>query len=263
MDNSHQIETNNQEAGQVALEVAGIEMRIGAFIIDHLIIVAVLLYPSMLFMFSHFQSDPAKAWTMFPVLMLMAFLVYCIKDMMNGKSLGKRALGLAVRSNVDTSDIPSVPKLLLRNILTFVWPIEFLVLVCSAKKTKLGDQIAGTNVYRVSKRPPIVIIAVPAILTIVIFATSLIIGISSIIKNDDSYKMAVSYIEASPEVTNIVGNIEGYGYLPNGSLTYFGSHGKALYSIKVIGSESTAYVHIKLEKELNKDWEIVNLDYSK
>ena len=261
MDNSHQIETNNHETGQVELEVAGIGMRIGAFIIDYFIIVAVLVYPSILFVFSHIQSDPAKARTMFPVLMLMAFLVYCIKDIINGKSLGKRALGLTIRDNSNTSDIPSVPKLLLRNILTFVWPIEFLVLVCGAKKTKLGDQIAGTNVYRVSKKLPVVIIVVPAILTIVIFTTSLLIGISSIIKNDDSYKMAVSYIEVSPEVRNIVGNIEGYG-LPNGSLTYSGSHGKAFYSIKVIGSEDTAYVHIKLEKELNKNWKIVQLNYS-
>lgn len=261
MDNIGQIETNNQEAGQVELEIAGIRMRIGAFIIDHIIIITVLVYPSILFMFSHIQSDPEKVWTMFP--MLMAFLVYCIKDIINGKSLGKRALGLAVRSNVDTSDIPSVPKLFLRNILTFVWPIEFLVLICGAKKTKLGDQISGTNVYRVSKKLPLANIVVPAILTIAIFVTSLLIGVTSMIKNDNSYKMAVSYIEASPEVTNIVGNIEGYGHIPTGSLNYSGGYGKALYSIKVIGSKNTAYVHIKMEKKLNKSWEIVYLDYSK
>lgn len=263
MDNISQIVTNNHEAGQVELEIAGIGMRIGAFIIDHVIIIAVLVYPSILFMFSHIQSDPEKVWTMFPILMLMAFLVYCIKDIISGKSLGKRALGLAVRSNVDTSDIPSVPKLFLRNILTFVWPIEFLVLVCGVKKMKLGDQIAGTNVYRVSKKPPLAIIVIPAILTVAIFVTSLLIGVTSMIKNDDSYKMAVSYIEESPEVTNIVGNIEGYGHIPTGSLNYSGGYGKALYSIKVIGSKNTAYVHIKMEKKLNKSWEIVYLDYSK
>lgn len=263
MSNFNQLETNNYESGQIEIEIAGIGMRIGAFIIDHLIIVGVLVYPLILFLFSHIQSNPAKEWTMFPVLMLIAFFVYCIKDIIKGKSLGKRAMGLAVRSSVDTSDIPSVSKLFLRNILTFAWPIEFLVLICGEKKMKLGDQIAGTNVYRVSKKPPIVIIVVPVILTIIFFATSLLVGISLIFKNDDSYKTAVSYIESSPEVTNIVGNIEGYGYMPSGSLTYSGDYGKALYSIKVIGSENTAHVHIKLEKKINKDWEIVYLDFSK
>lgn len=263
MDNFDDIATNNDGASQVELEIAGIGMRIAAFIIDHIIIVAVLACPSIIFTFSHIQSDPAEAWTMFPVLMLMAFLIYCLKDIINGASLGKRALGLTVRSNLDTSEVPSVPKLFLRNILTFVWPIEFLVLVSGAKKTKLGDQIAGTNVYRLSKKLQIAIIVVSAILAIAIFVTSLFFGISSIIKNDDSYKMAVSYIEESPEVTNIVGNIEGYGYVPNGSLNYSGGYGQALYSIKVIGSKNTAYVHIEMDKKLNKDWEIVYFDYSK
>lgn len=152
MDNFDDIATNNDGASQIELEIAGIGMRIGAFIIDHIIIVAVLVCPSIIFTFIHIQSDPAEVWTIFSALMLMAFLVYCLKDIINGASLGKRALGLTVRSNLDTSEVPSVPKLFLRNILTFVWPIEFLVLVCGAKKTKLGDQIAGTNVYRVSKK---------------------------------------------------------------------------------------------------------------
>lgn len=263
MDDFDDIATINDGASQVELKIAGIEMRIGAFIIDHIIIVSVLVCPSIIFLFNHIQSDTAEAWTMFPVLMLMAFLVYCLKDIINGASLGKRALGLTVRSNLDTSEVPSVPKLFLRNILTFVWPIEFLVLLCGAKKTKLGDQIAGTNVYMAYKKPKIAIIVVSAILAIAIFATSLLFGISSIFKNDDSYKMAVSYIEASPEVTNIVGNIESYGYIPNGSLNYSGGYGQALYSIKVIGSKDTAYVHIEMEKKLNKDWEIVYFDCSK
>lgn len=262
MDNFDDIATNNNGTSQEKLETAGIGMRIGAFIIDHFIIVAVLVCPSILFTFSHIQSDPAKAWTMFPVLMLMAFLVYFLKDIINGASLGKRALGLTVRSNLDTSEVPSVPKLFLRNILTFVWPIEFLVLICGAKKTKLGDQIAGTNVYRVSKKPKLVIIVVSAILATAIFTASLFFGISSIFKNDDSYKMAVSYINASPEISSIVGNIEGFGYMPAGSLNYSGGHGQAVYSIKVIGSKNTVYVHIKMEKKLNKDWEIVYFDYS-
>ncbi len=65
------------------------------------------------------------------------------------------------------------------------------------------------------------------------------------------------------EVTDIVGNIEGYGYMPNGSLNYSGGYGQTFYSIKVIGSKNTAHVHIELEKKLNKDWEIAYFDYSK
>lgn len=261
MDNIVDIVTNNDGASKAELEIAGIEMRIGAFIIDHIIIVAFLVCPTIFYLLSHIQSDPEAEWALFPVLMLMAYFVYCLKDIINGASLGKRALGLIIRSNVDTSEIPSVPKLIFRNVLTFAWPIEFLVLVCSSRKMKLGDQIAGTNVYRGSKKPQTAIIVVPAILAIVIFATSIFFGISSIIKNDDSYKKAVSYIETSQDVTNIVGDIEGYGYFPNGNLSYSGGSGQASYSIKVKGSKNNAYVHIKMEKKFNKDWEIIYFDY--
>lgn len=145
------------------LEKADVGMRIGAFIIDHVIIVTVLVCPFILFTFSNIQKDPISAITMFPAFMAVAFWVYCLKDIINGASLGKRALGLTVRNSADTSEKPTVLKLFLRNILTFIWPVEFLVLVCSAKKIKLGDQIAGTDVYKLTKKPKIAIIVITVI----------------------------------------------------------------------------------------------------
>lgn len=255
--------TNYDGDNQLEFEKANVGMRIGAFIIDHIMIVTVLVCPFILFIFSNIQKDPISAITMFPAFMVVAFLSYCLKDMINGASLGKRALGLAVRNSANTSEIPSVPKLFLRNILTFIWPVEFFVLVCSAKKRKPGDQMAGTDVYRLTRKPKIAIIVITVILAITIFVGSLVVGIASILKNDSSYKTAVSYIEVNPEITNYVGEIKGYGYIPSGSLNYSGNYGQALYTIKVIGSKNTIYVHMEMEKKPEKDWEITYFDYKK
>lgn len=128
------------------------------------------------------------------------------------------------------------------------------------KKRKLGDQMAGTDVYRLRKKPKVAIIVTSAILVITVFATSLIFGISLLFKNDGSYKTAVSYIESNQELVNFVGEIQGYGFMPSGSLHYSGKYGQAFYTIKVIGTQNTTYVYIELEKKPDKNWEINYFD---
>lgn len=49
--------------------------------------------------------------------------------------------------------------------------------------------------------------------------------------------------------------------MPSGSLQYSGNYGQAFYTIKVVGSKNTTYVHMKMEKKPEEDWEITNFDY--
>ena len=259
-DISNVVESKTEDH-QLEPKKADLGMRIGAFIIDHIIIVVVLLAPFLIFIFRNTQDDPAKIFRMFPILMVVAFFVYCLKDCVNGASIGKRVMGLAVRNSLDISVTPPISKLFVRNILTFIWPIEFLVIICSANKTKIGDKIAHTDVFRSERKVKISIIIITVVLAISIFVISLFMGISSIFKNDDSYKMAVSYIENNTEIITLIGEVQNYGFIPSGSLNYSGGYGQAVYSIKVIGSKNTIYVHVQMEKKPNKDWEITYFDY--
>ena len=128
---------------------ADIGSRIGAFFIDHIIISMVVVVPWInsistgITTFSYLRRSII-------VVTLIGLVVHSLKDIIKGASIGKRILGLAVRNSSNPSEVPPVSKLILRNIFMLLWPIEFLVLIFSTKK--LGDRIAGTDVYSLRRK---------------------------------------------------------------------------------------------------------------
>ena len=78
---------------------------------------------------------------------IVVFLVYGFRDIFKGQSIGKRVMGIGVRDVSDNFAVPSASRLFLRQIFSFIWPVEFLVLACSSENRKIGDNIAGTGVY--------------------------------------------------------------------------------------------------------------------
>lgn len=211
------------------------------------------------------QNNFAKMSTRLPALILVAFVVYCSKDVINGASIGKRIFGLAVRNSRNSTETPSVPKLFLRNTLTFIWPIEFLILVFSEEKTKIGDRIAVTDVYRLTKKSKKFVSIITAILIFTLFVTSILFGVTSIIKNDSSYKTAVNYIESDQDIIDYVGEIQGFGFFLSGGLNSYSENGNrygaAYYRIKVIGTKKIIHIYIGMSKEPDKDWEITSINY--
>jgi uncharacterized RDD family membrane protein YckC len=239
-----------REESQEELQKAGFGKRLGAFLIDHVILAVILVGG---FFSLVMQQEPEKMLYYFPVLMLVGAVFYCLKDIFGGASIGKRTVGLAVRSGENSELIPSPGKLFLRNILTFVWPLELIVLLSSKSKRKLGDTFAGTDVYSISKKVKPALIIIVAIIVVAAFAGS----ITLLLKNDDSYKTAITYIENNEDIRSVVGDINGYGFFVQGGLSYSGAYGKAEYTIKVLGDSQSLYVRIVLEKERGRYWEVV------
>jgi hypothetical protein len=64
-------------------------------------------------------------------LMFGAYILYCCKDIINGRSIGKRIFGLAVRVDNDNNNVPKISKLIIRNLFTFLWPIELILILVS------------------------------------------------------------------------------------------------------------------------------------
>ena len=215
MENYNIADTCNADAERpLVLERASVAARLGAFMIDHVILTLltfILIIPVMqirLILFGHIDANPDRMFSIaFVIMMFIAFFIYCLKDIIKGRSLGKRALGIAVRNRSDMSQIPSAGRLFLRNVFTFLWPLDFLVLVCSADRTKIGDKIAGTDVYRVSKRPRTLIIIIAIILAFAVFMSTLNFAVRAIIRNHPSYQAALHYIETNPRVVELVGDV--------------------------------------------------------
>ncbi|MCL2851727.1 MAG: RDD family protein [Defluviitaleaceae bacterium] len=226
------------------LKRASFEKRLCAFLIDHVALTVFLMIGLFGFAWDYLQTSIEYV---LPVFMLVVLICYCSKDIFGGAGLGKRVMGLAVRSSEDAELTPSPFKLFLRNILTFVWPLEVIMLLCSNDKRKIGDRIAGTDVYAISQkiRPAVVIAVVISLL--VVFASSLVLVVNSILRNHESYMIAIAHIESSEEVRSIVGDITRFGFFTSGSLsTNTSGFGEAVYTIRVAGEHSTMRVRDSL-----------------
>ena len=94
------------------------------------------------------------------------------------------------------------------------------------------------------------------VLGILLFA-GIFFGVTAIIKNSDSYKTAITFIEECEDVNNAVGEITGYGFFVNGGASTVNGEGEANYVIKVEGEDGTTSVWVSLEKNPGQDWIVV------
>ena len=130
--------------------------RIGAMLLDHIVmcfIIALLAMPVMSMEFKDaFKDNPFNTkstidWTM--IIMVFGLSLYFNKDMIQGKSIAKRALKQEV-INIKTGEVASSIKCLIRNITIVLWPIEVIAVLISPSR-RIGDFIAGTKVDYISE----------------------------------------------------------------------------------------------------------------
>jgi uncharacterized RDD family membrane protein YckC len=125
--------------------------RIGAMLLDHIVmcfIIAILALPIMSLEFkSAFGENPTNAKDSFHWMMLITIIgmsLYLNKDIIQGKSIAKRALKQEV-IDIKTEQVASSLKCLIRNITIILWPIEVIAVLINPSR-RLGDLIAGTRV---------------------------------------------------------------------------------------------------------------------
>ena len=257
---------NGDTSSQAAPARAALSLRVCAFLIDHILITLLVIAPTMILLFRDMDAALDRILTLVPIAVCVAFLLYALKDIVKGRSPGKALMGLAVRAREHPAEPPPVGALILRNLFAFLWPIDFLLLVCSADKLKIGDRLAGTDVYRIpivsrmsSGKKTLLIVLV----TVLLFVTAvggLVFGVLASLRNHPSYEMAVSYIEEHAEILDIVGEIERFS-LASGSISYSGGSAQAEHVIRVIGSEDTVRAYVRLARAPGGDWEIIRFQF--
>jgi hypothetical protein len=80
-------------------------------------------------------------------------------------------------------------------------------------------------------------------------------------RNHPSYHTALDYIQEHPGIAEMVGDVESFGFFPSGSISTSGGFGQADFVIRVNGSGGTARVHVQLEREPLRDWQVVSFYY--
>ncbi|MCL2048532.1 MAG: cytochrome c oxidase assembly factor Coa1 family protein [Defluviitaleaceae bacterium] len=262
-----------------SLEIAPVWKRLVAFLIDHFIFSFVFVAPSVFYILlsarvltGEMPVDVTRIVISSILITAVILLIYCLRDVIKGQSIGKRLLGIGVRDISDNSLVPSVPRLFLRQVLIFIWPIEFLSLVSSDENQKIGDKLANTGVYNLQKsprtsephaephkprKPKIAIIITGAFVAFVLFIVILVFSVGAMLKNHPSYQTATEYIRNSPEIAAIIGEVEGFGFMPSGGFNVSPGHGDANYSIVVKGTRGSVRVFVELQRRDGGDWEVV------
>jgi len=129
--------------------------RIGAMLLDHIVmafVIMIIVMPAMISEIdSAFGDEPLTSkgaidWSL--ILMCFGMALYFNKDMIQGKSIAKRALKQEV-VNVKTGEVASALKCFVRNLTIAIWPIEVIVVLISPAR-RIGDFIAGTRVEQMS-----------------------------------------------------------------------------------------------------------------
>lgn len=126
--------------------------RLGSMLLDHFImtmIAMVFFIPMMIKSFSsafkitHEQTGADFGGPLFYVA-LFGFALYFCKDIIGGRSIGKRITKTQVVDN-NTGQVASPLKCLVRNLFCVIWPIEVIVTLVNPER-RIGDRVAGTKV---------------------------------------------------------------------------------------------------------------------
>lgn len=121
--------------------------RISSFLIDYFIILfcaSPFLFLTILGSFDGNISLTVLDGSLYAAIVLIAVFS---KDLFYKKcSIGKKIMGLEIR-NISNQEISKI-NLVLRNLTTIIWPIEFLVLLIT--KTRISDKILNLEVIEVN-----------------------------------------------------------------------------------------------------------------
>ena len=237
--------------------------RIAAFALDHFALTFLIVSLAFLALGPDFvENEPS---TRMPLIMLSVILpgmfLYLAKDSFKGISFGKWIMGIMVRDNEDPASIPSFGRLLARNLLVMVWPVEFIALAVNDEKRRFGDRWQKTNVYKNPIKSPLL----PRVLSVVgiflAFFAFTFFFTGKAMKGSEAYKISIQTIEADESVISETGGIVGYGYMPTGGVNISNGVGHANFDITVKGSIKDVVVHTVLEKQSGGQWEMK--EYSK
>lgn len=244
---------DNIQSGKILMR-----RRIGAFLIDYIIVSLIVLTPAFLWFLP--KGDIDNFFTIFPFVLIGAFIGCTLKDVVGGRSIGKRVFGLFVREQENITNVPSVSKLIQRNLLIFLWPVEYISACRDSEGRRLGDKCAKTQVVGCVPKHKWTYVFV-GIAVFILLYLSLSTIITQSIRNDISYNTAVQYIQSQEDILLVTGDIESFGSFPRGSLQYTNGHGRADLYIRVNGELNNLVVHILLTRELEEEWIVDSLEY--
>lgn len=125
---------------QITNDKALLSKRLGAFFIDYVILCFIMVVIAIM-----------GGNKFFDTAMVIAFIFWLLKDSDHGISIGKKFLKIAIREEQDNNKVPGFLKLVIRNLFTFLLPIELIIMLVDKDHRRLGDILTGTEVVLINK----------------------------------------------------------------------------------------------------------------
>lgn len=174
--------TNNMEQ----YKISNILARLLAITIDVLLILGIFL-KSITFIL---VADAYNTFEVIIAVIPVFYLIFIFKDIVGGRSIGKRIAGLKVIAN--DGKVPSIFKLIARNLfMPFIFIDVFIVLVRRDQK-KIGDILGKSNVYAIKEYNGIkrLIANYAVIIILLLYSMTTMIGLTH-----ETYAISVKYIK--------------------------------------------------------------------
>lgn len=240
------------------MKKASILSRIFARLVDTYLIIFLSLI--LIFTIVNLEEDSLVLSIIISVTILLTGVISLLfKDIFGGRSIGKRIFNLVVLE-LDGS-VPSRKKLINRNFSSWFWPKDVSKLLFSADRRKQGDINNGTDVYQFENTKSLARKVLKIVISMSIIGLLVVNGFMMMIKQDNSYKTAITYIEKDQRIQEVVGKNLNFGYFPSGSVSRSNGYGEANFKIKVTGDKAIRSVYIMLIKEPNREWNVTKINF--
>ncbi|TCM95704.1 putative RDD family membrane protein YckC [Paenibacillus sp. BK033] len=124
--------------------------RLLAFFIDYILVLLIFVPISILINLNSTEENSNRPFEIFYPLLFLVLFVFYNRDLIDGRSIGKRIVGIGVRDQSNVQHTPGIIRLFFRNVLLILWPLELLFFIITGRR--LGDRLLKTKVVELKKK---------------------------------------------------------------------------------------------------------------
>lgn len=234
-------------------------LRLFALLIDYLLVVTALNLLDQLTMGAHWDLEPMTGarWTQIAYWAVGLTVLLVGRDLVGGRSPGKWFTGIAVGLEADPLRTPAAWRLLVRNALLALLPVEAVLVFVDPLCRRLGDRLAGTVVVAAPRPAPAGrrLLAL-AILMLAALLAAFLVGPWNL-RRTAAYDKATALIRQRPEVRARVGSDPALSEPPRFDLRLEPQGGRAEVSFTVEGARGRAEGELTLRLDRRRRrWEL-------
>jgi Flp pilus assembly protein TadD len=179
-------------------------------------------------------------------------LLYLLKDVFRGQSLGKYIMGIAISKARNEHLPPSVRQVVVRNLLLFWMPFELGVWLTRRGKGRLGDQ--ATKTWVIAKAGNLKI-RIGALVGLVLVGVLLFVGIvSSALGLGEARAIAIATVVSAPDLQKVLGDDLQVQEFASPSVLMTHGNGTASFFLTATGTKGKTNVTVLLVRAPGEPW---------